>query len=579
MLPAGSPLTFRFLIEGDEQLTEHQRDDAYRHLIRFAQRNPSHQYVVASDFCNAGDLLRTANRVVTQIQVIKPISQSRAEDYLTGLGDDGAKDLNHALQDNKLFDLASQPWLLVRMLEQARMGVLPKSRASVLKRLTEEQLVRIDADRGMRARAPEALKSLAWNMTSGRKGSLSLADAFSLIEEVRGNRGFSTEELFDQLVDQLLLARVGQDRMRFAYPAIVDYCAAQALECMPPAERDEKLDDITASLGRLTRLRWWDETLIVLGGLLPEEPANRLMELILYGTGSAEGERVFLAARCIQECESVSDDLLGRVADALIWRSKIANEPRATLRVRAIEALAGIRAQSAIPHLAALAVDKVRKDYIGQDAYEYSSVRLAATLALMRMDEPAQVYLWKERPAVARTLELWKAGKVEELGALLTAPPPAAPDPATPAPSPELSASVAAFALGQIHSARAAELLVAGFQDADLPVDTRWCITDTLRLVDPLIVNQRVLLPFLAESLPSELMKKRQYRYDQLAYLAGQIRSREEKVLEFLDNCVLKWVPGVAQGPRDQGHCVDLQARRWRSFPPVQAPLRADRGG
>jgi len=59
-------------------------------------------------------------------------------------------------------------------------------------------------------------------------------------------------------------------------------------------------------------------------------------------------------------------------------------------------------------------------------------------------------------------------------------------------------------------------------------------------------VNQKVLLPFFAEagggSLPPEVMKKRQYRYDQLAYLAGQIRSREEKVLQFLDNCVLKWL-------------------------------------
>ena len=318
---------------------------------------------------------------------------------------------------------------------------------------------------------------------------------------------------------------------------------------MSGAEREAALDGITATLGRLTRLRWWDQVLIILSGLLKSQGVGRLIDLVLYGSGFGEGERIFLAARCIQEYgpSAIRPELLGQVVDGLVWRSKITNEPHSTLRVRAIEALGGLQAVVAIPHLKALAIDKVRRNFAGIDDFEYPPVRLAATLALMRMGNAANEYLNKEAPAVARTFELWKAGKVEELGqVLLPAAQPAAPQPpATPPSEPELSPSIAAFALGQIRTARAAELLIAGFQNSDLPVDTRWSITDTLKLIDPAMVNKQVLLPFFDESgegsLPPELFKKRQYRYDQLAYLAGQIKSREAKILEFLDNCIFKW--------------------------------------
>ena len=553
MLSTPTSPQFRFLIDGSDELSEHQRGEVLQRMVDFAEQFAPNQYLLASDFSYADDVIRVTSEIVQDILVIKPISQSRAEEYLTKLGQDAATDLKGELQDQKLFDLASQPWLLVRMLERARRGTLPKSRASVLKGVVDDSLGKVTGERGMRARAAEALYALAWIMHSRKATSLPLTEAFPIIEGVRGNRGFAVEELFEELVSQSLLAPVGQDRLRFAYSAIQDYCCAQALACMPVDDRTAALDDITARLGRLTLLRWWDDAVVILSGLPPSAGVNSLIELVLYGSGFGEGERIFLGARCIQECGTakVKPELLGQVVDGLIWRSKIANEPRSSLRIRAIEALVGLQAEAAIPHLTGLAVDKVRKNYINQDDFEYPGVRLAATLALMRMDEPAQRHLWKERPAVARTFDLWRAGKVEELGGLLvTAPaiaaaavpstgetPAAAPQP------PELSSSIAAFALGQIRTPRAAELLVAGFLNSELPVETRWCITDTLKLIDPTVVNEKVLIPFCDEAgagLPPEVLKKRQYRYDQLAYLAGLIKSREDKVLQFLDQCVFK---------------------------------------
>jgi hypothetical protein len=576
---------FRFLIDGNDELSDRQRAEAFDVIVSFAQDHNWHQFLFASDLCYTGDLMRIAGDAVTNILVIKPIAQNRAEQYLAELNEPVADRLKTTLRDKRLFDLASRPWLLIRMLEQARRGTYAESRAQVLKRVVDDALGMITAERGTRARAGDALFALAWDMHSRRKSDLPLAEAFPIIESVRGNRGFAVEDLFEELVNQNLLARVGQERLRFAYSRIQEFCCAQALASMEDGDRLAALDDITARLGRLTLLRWWDEPLIMLSGLLPPADTDRLIELVLYGSGFGEGERVFLAAGCIQECGRVKTDVFGQVVDGLVWRSKIANEPRTSLRIRAIEALAGLQAMEAIPQFTALAADKVRTNYIGEDDFEYPGVRLAATLALARMGKPAQEYLSKERPAVARTLDLWSQQKVEELGQLLLpsaaavsaasageSGPPQAPIQAAGAAvalapaQPELSPSIAAFALGQLRTPRAAELLAAGFQNSALPLDTRWCITDTLKLLDPAFVNRKILVPFFDESssLPPEVLKKRQYRYDQLAYLAGRIRSREQEVLAFLDDCLFKWVR------------VSLKGRAIRAIAAIYTPSDGD---
>lgn len=546
-----SPATprLRFLIDGNDDLSGHQRAEAGRALAAFALQFPWHQYLLAADICYAADLIRAFDGITTAILVIKPIAQTRAEQYLSALRDPHARELKLALQDKKLFDLASQPWLLARMLEQAGRGILPESRASVLRRVVDDLLAPMAAARGIRARAADSLSAIAWEMHWRRKTSLPLSEAFPVLERVRGNRGFTVEDMFEELVNAHLLSMVGPDRLRFAYSAIQDYCCAQAIACMKPIQRDSTIDDVTATLGRITRLRWWDETLVILSGL-PEVDSNRLLEYILYGSSVAEGERVFLAARCVQESglQQIRPDLLAQITDALIWRTRIQNEPRAPLRIRAIETLVGIQATSALPHLACLVADKVRKNYIGQDDFEYSSVRLAATLALIRLNALNSPEFVQQRPEIVKTLALWRAGDVEALGALLAG---------SGAEAADLSPSVAAFALGQLRTPRSAELLIAGFGNPAVAPDTRWCITDTLKLIDPAMVNAQVLHPFLDDD---HLIPKRHYRYDQLAYLAGKVKSRDPLVLRFLDNCVMKW------------HKVSLKGRAIQAISEIYAP-------
>ncbi len=546
-----SPATprLRFLIDGNDELSGAQRAEAVRELAAFASEYPWHQYLLAADISYADDLLRAFDGITTSILAIRPIAQTRAEQYLSALQDPRSRDLKLALQNKKLFDLASQPWLLARMMEQARRGILPESRSSVLRRVVDDLLSPMPAARGIRARAADSLYTIAWDMHWRRKTSLALSEAFPILERVRGNRGYTVEEMFEELVNAHLLLMVGPDRLRFAYSSIQDYCCAQAIACMKPVQRDDAIDDITATLGRITRLRWWDETLVILSGLT-EIDSNHLLESILYGSSVAEGERVFLAARCVQESglQHIRPDLLAQITDALIWRTRIQNEPRAALRIRAIETLEGIQAESALPHFACLVADKVRKNYIGVDDFEYSSVRLAATLALIRMDALQNAEFVQQRPQIVKTLTLWRAGDVEALGALLAG---------SGAESEDLSPSVAAFALGQLRSPRSAELLIAGFGNPDVPSDTRWCITDTLKLIDPALVNAQVLHPFLDDE---HLISKRHYRYDQLAYLAGKIKSRDPLVLQFLNNCIKKW------------HRVSLKGRAIQAIADIYTP-------
>ena len=162
----------------------------------------------------------------------------------------------------QLFDLAASPWLLVRMLKQAREGLYPQSRTAVLQNLVEDAIIEVPPEDGMRTRAEETLYALAWEMHSTRNNTWPLSDAFNIISAMRGSLEYSMGDFYKTMVKCGLLAQVGQEATRFAYPAIQAYCCAKAILSM--SERDEVLDDITATLGRPTRLRWWEDVLILL---------------------------------------------------------------------------------------------------------------------------------------------------------------------------------------------------------------------------------------------------------------------------------------------------------------------------
>ncbi|HKE03655.1 MAG TPA: hypothetical protein VKE91_06330, partial [Blastocatellia bacterium] len=132
-----------------------------------------------------------------------------------------------------------------------------------------------------------------------------------------------------QLIAQDLLAMAGAEAVRFLYPALQAYCCAQALiRRAPAAGAQSDWERITGGLGRINQVRWWQDTLTLLCGML--ENPDDLLDQIIYGESFAESERVFLASRCLLESQRAREQrkeqgvgatgaLADEVRDALLW--------------------------------------------------------------------------------------------------------------------------------------------------------------------------------------------------------------------------------------------------------------------
>jgi hypothetical protein len=216
--------------------------------------------------------------------------------------------------------------------------------------------------------------------------------------------------MLDALVDSRLLARVGQDQVQFSYPGLQAYCCADALQSR--GDRKALVDDIAATLGRLSRLRWCADTLVLLAGMTEE--IDTLVATILHGSSAGQEERVFLATRCIEENAGVAVDPLVReqLVAALLQLGDSGRERRVSVRTRAIRAIQRLQEVSAIPHLVRIAFAPARTDWLGKQVVEYSPVRLAAIAALRSLGRPALDRVRADLPVLAELLGHWIAGDV-----------------------------------------------------------------------------------------------------------------------------------------------------------------------
>ncbi len=342
LLDGESP-RLRVIFDNSEDLTESERNQ----LIEQLQENihkyfDRHQFVITIGYGDAGIM----KLPVTHLLDAQPLSRRRIEKFLRHeivkdlrerqAGQDEIKradllgeKLARSLEKTRLYDLASQPWLLARMVEQAESGIYPRSRASVLQEIIEDRVGRIPREGGLQSRALETMYALAGEMQFSRRQILPLSEAIPGMVETRGGHEYRLEEMLGSLLEQDLLARSGADAIRFLYPAFQAYCCAQALARQATAGNSQKLwERITSGLGGLNQARWWQDTLTLLCGLLSNP--DELLEQIIYGESFAEGERVFLASRCLLESQIARDQrkaqgtgLTGEIADetrdALLW--------------------------------------------------------------------------------------------------------------------------------------------------------------------------------------------------------------------------------------------------------------------
>ena len=66
-------------------------------------------------------------------------------------------------------------------------------------------------------------------------------------------------------------------------------------------DRQRLLDDITSTLGRLSRLHWWEDTIVFACGMMADDSValEHFLSVIVYGMNLLESDRTFLAARCL----------------------------------------------------------------------------------------------------------------------------------------------------------------------------------------------------------------------------------------------------------------------------------------
>jgi HEAT repeat protein len=506
-------LQLRLLFDGTDDLAHDLRSHAWRGIQELATRYPQDQYLLAID---ADRYIPRLLQDATDLLVVRSLSLRAIERFLKDRRNEpyGSR-LYEALGRKQLFDLASIPWLLASMLEQARQGLYPNSRAVVLDNLVEDAIAEIPTERGMRSRARPTLYALAWAMQSGRKRVLGAKETFEIMSAVRANREYSLEDLVDALVGADLIVRVGEDSIRFYYPAYQAYCAARAIADSP--ERDQILDDIAALLGRLTQLRWWEGTLILLSGLLPR--ARVLHRKLLYGANLNEGEEIFLIVRCLLESgdQQIVDDVRNQVVDALVWQLDTANVGHSARRVRVAHALGQLRNRAAIPYLVNAATQRVRLNWEGELAYDLTNVRMAAAVALQRMMPAFGGEIRAADAQLAHLLRLWGAQKVAELKEHLMS-------------GDIVSRAIAAAALADLQTKEAIDALIEAVSQSSIPADTSWALTDALALLDPVRVTQEVIVPFIERRVA--------HWYERLAYLIGKIRAQDPVALAFLDRCL-----------------------------------------
>ncbi len=413
----------RVFVNGGDALPE-VAADLVEQMARLAHNNPRHQFVLAIQPITINWAQFDGEEIAPpHVLAIQPLAQGTLRHFLEAQDGFGRKLLD-AIQDSYLFDLASIPYFAIKMCNRARTGTMPVSRTDFLKQVIDAGVAKLPPGEGMRANALHTLRTLAWEMQWRRDPLWSINDAFVVMQRVRENRGYDLETLYSVLVKNDLLQPVGEDSLRFAYRSLQAYLCAEAILDLP--DRDRLVEEIIGTLGFPSGLRWWQETVVILCGLLAGKPQpealrilRHLLEPLVFGTNLLEGEAIFLAARCLVECHQHGhkrdlQDLDQHVILALRWRADSGNETEWMQRLQATQLLAHLAMPQVTIELAQKAYEKVRKNLVNEWDYEFSSVRFAAAIGLTKLGPAAAARsLAQINPELPALFKAWKGRNVD----------------------------------------------------------------------------------------------------------------------------------------------------------------------
>ena len=227
-----------------------------------------------------------------------------------------------------------------------------------------------------------------------------------------------------------------------------------------------------------------------------------------------------------------------RVIESLIWRSSSVNEPRSYQRLRAIEEIGRFRRPEIVTHLVRVAMTKVRITWSRDMSFEYGGIRQAAGRAIRRLMPEFESDLKEADPALAELVDFWKQRNIEKLAELLKTGKGTAGQVQIEKGIPEM----AAFALGDIQTPEARNILFQTILDGKTQLDTQWAIADAIALLDPEEVMNQVILKLIPtlEELEKPGLKvtatPNKRWHEMVIYLVGQLRTPEQRTLKFVES-------------------------------------------
>ncbi|MBL8220085.1 MAG: CHAT domain-containing protein, partial [Bryobacterales bacterium] len=491
---------FVFLIDADEDLAPADMRGALRCLSGLMQRLPGSSCVMVMQESELSGL-----QVLfpdTKVFVAKPLDLPVLRGFLMTTGNESDSKLRALIDERGLGDLAAAPWLLSQMRDLIRFGHALQSRAAVMELVAENFLTGFGSRGIPRRCALESMCGIAWAMQYSRRRTLPDTEVWKILDTARGKREFRISELRDALIDGNLLFPAGEDAVGLSYKAIRSYFAARYL--YEAGNSAELLEDITASLGRHSRLRHWEETLIMFAGM-QRSTAERVgvLNAVLEGSSLLEGDQVLLAARLYVEMrknenggesELARSAVVRQIVDTLIWRSRPDIGRPYQMRRRALESLGSMRHVDAVPHMAELAFREVEvagdgKGMQAKKRFDFSGMRMRAVAGLLELAGEIPEEVKAQRDDLRQMLEAWAPlladGNVGPMIAILEEN------------QPSVSA-VAAFAFALVPNREASSsVLLRMLHDPETDEEVIWAINEVLGGMETAWLREKVILPWL----------------------------------------------------------------------------------
>lgn len=544
---------FVFVFDGLDKVSDAYRLDAAQDILSFAEKLPGQHMIVSCTQHVFPDSLARRCRMM----LLQPINERIVSRYLQRRNPERSQELFRRIVENQLLELATDPIMLPRIYHRLAEGdqhIL--TRNEVVLDYLNHALRGIPQPYTQDNAARKTIITLAWYAKWNRKETLPVSDVFAVIAEVRKDRDYDMETLYQIFHSEDLIMYAGQHEIRFVHPLLQAYCAALKLRELPDWENYLEQVLMMCSMPRLRA--WWEATVYAFVSLTTDPlPLFVRLANAVHNWG---GTYRLMTANALanlphQMMQQVPIYLLQKLMDGCIMGLDPERETLPDNRASIIVALGRLHypvSTSYIPdeyerarlfddiqhHLVRILTLPVRVTPHGV-RYDYPKVRIAAARALRthyaadtqeydgmrfaRMDDSKNGPNDIAHEQIQELLDLWHNNQRVMLRAIVKDTTRSAPE-----------RSFAAFALGNIACIEDDEdplalmdvIMQPEDEDDETDQDTIWSAADALTMFDARQITSLLIKQF-TKYIPDRSI-------EQLAYVAGRVRVYDEAIVMWL---------------------------------------------